>query len=480
MGLLALALGGFGIGLTEFVIAGLLPQVSDDLNVSTAAAGWLISGYALTVAVGAIAVTATTAGLPQKPVLVALLALFVAGNLLSALAPTYGVMLLGRVVAALCHGSFFGIGSLVARRLVPPERASRAVATMFAGLTVANVLGVPFGALVGERWGWRATFWAITVIGAVALVAIAVLVPGWAGVRGDGGEAGVRGGGGEAGVRGGGGETGVKGGAGEARARGGVGEARARDGGGAGSRGGRADLRTQARAFRSTQVWLTLTATALGYGGMFGAFSYLAYTFTRVAGFSSTDVAWLLVVYGSGLVVGNIAGGRGADHNRDATLLVSLAGLTTTLAVFGVLAGSRPASVVLVFLLGVFGFATVPGMITRVTDAAGGAPLAASANVSASNVGNAAGAWAGGLVISAGFGYAAPLFVGAGIVAVGLGVMGVAAWRAVGARGRVVEAQGAGMFRGRGCTEGGEVQRARKYRGRRNETAVKPTETRWS
>ncbi|MFJ2892676.1 MFS transporter [Streptomyces sp. NPDC087305] len=416
MGLLALALGGFGIGLTEFVIAGLLPQVSDDLNVSTAAAGWLISGYALTVAVGAIAVTATTAALPQKPVLVALLALFVAGNLLSALAPTYGVMLLGRVVAALCHGSFFGIGSLVARRLVPPERASRAVATMFAGLTVANVLGVPFGALVGERWGWRATFWAITGIGVGALAAVAVLVPGWAGA---GGGAGVRGGGGEAGAR----------------------------GGGAGARGGRADLRTQARAFRSTQVWLTLTATALGYGGMFGAFSYLAYTFTRVAGFSSTDVAWLLVVYGSGLVVGNIAGGRGADHNRDATLLVSLAGLATTLAVFGVLADSRPASVVLVFLLGVFGFATVPGMITRVTDAAGGVPLAASANVSASNVGNAVGAWAGGLVISAGFGYAAPLFVGAGIVAVGLGVMGVAARGAVGARGE-----------GRRGTGGEEVQ----------------------
>lgn len=375
---MALALGGFGIGLTEFVIAGLLPQVSHSLNVSTAAAGWLISGYALTVAVGAITVTAATARLPQKPVLVGLVALFVVGNLLSALAPNYGVMLLGRVVAALCHGSFFGIGSLVARRLVPPERASRAVATMFAGLTVANVLGVPFGALVGERWGWRATFWAITVIGAVALVAIAVLVPAWAGTRGGGANGG-------------------------------------------------ADLRTQVHAFRSTQVWLTLTATALGYGGMFGAFSYIAYTFTRVTGFSTTDVAWLLVVYGTGLVVGNIAGGRGADHNRDATLLVSLAGLAITLTAFGLLASSRPASVILVFLLGVFGFATVPGMITRVTDAAGGVPLAASANVSASNVGNAVGAWLGGLVISAGWGYAAPLFVGAGIVGVGLGVMGWAA-----------------------------------------------------
>ncbi|WTL79960.1 MFS transporter [Streptomyces sp. NBC_01518] len=409
--MLALALGGFGIGLTEFVIAGLLPQVSRGLHVSTAAAGWLISGYALTVAVGAIAVTAATASLPQKPLLVGLVALFVAGNLLSALAPGYGVMLLGRVVAALCHGSFFGIGSLVARRLVPPERASRAVALMFTGLTVANVLGVPFGALVGERWGWRATFWAITAIGAVALVAIAVLVPAWAGAR-----------------------------------------------------GGQADLRTQLRAFRSTQVWLTLTATAFGYGGMFGAFSYLAYTFTRVAGFSTTDVAWLLVVYGTGLVVGNIAGGRGADHNRDGTLLVSLAGLAVTLTVFGALASSRPASVILVFLLGVFGFATVPGMITRVTDAAGGVPLAASANVSASNVGNAVGAWAGGLVISAGSGYAAPLFVGAGIVGVGLGVMGVAAWGSVGG-GRGTGA-GSGAGAGAGGATGGE--------GRRSAEAVEP------
>ncbi|WP_405948250.1 MFS transporter [Streptomyces prunicolor] len=377
------------------MIAGLLPQVSHGLDVSTAAAGWLISGYALTVAVGAIAVTAATAALPQKPLLVGLLALFVAGNLLSALAPNYGVMLLGRVVAALCHGSFFGIGSLVARRLVPPERASRAVALMFAGLTVANVLGVPFGALVGERWGWRATFWAITAIGAVALIAIAALIPAWAG---------------------------------------GV--------GGVGVSGGRADLRSQLRAFRSTQVWLTLTATALGYGGMFGAFSYIAYTFTRVTGFSTTDVAWLLVVYGTGLVVGNIVGGRGADHNRDVTLLVSLSGLAITLVTFGLLANSRPASVILVFLLGAFGFATVPGMVTRVTDAAGGVPLAASANVSASNVGNAVGAWLGGVVISAGWGYTGPLFVGAGIVGVGLGVMGWAARGAVDAGSGVERAGG--------------------------------------
>ncbi|MFJ8331709.1 MFS transporter [Streptomyces sp. NPDC094437] len=380
-GLIALALGGFGIGLTEFVIAGLLPQVARSLTVSEAAAGWLISGYALTVAVGALVVTAATAALPRKAVLIGLVALFVAGNLLSAVAPDYRLMLLGRIVAALCHGTFFGIGSLVARRLVAPERASRAVAVMFAGLTVANVLGVPFGALVGERWGWRATFWAITAIGVVAGIALAALIPSWAGT---------------------------------------IDQA---DGNGSSADG----LRAQLRAFRSGQVWLTLAATALGYGGMFGAFSYLAYTFTEVTGFSTTDVAWLLVVYGTGLVIGNVAGGRGADRDRDRTLLVSLAGLAVTLALFGLLAASPVASVVLVFLTGLFGFATVPGMITRVTDHAHGVPLAAGANVSASNVGNALGAWLGGLALSAGLGYTAPLYVGAAIVLAGLAVLAVAA-----------------------------------------------------
>ncbi|MGW2382507.1 MFS transporter [Streptomyces sp. NPDC001658] len=381
-GLIALAVGGFGIGLTEFLIAGLLPQVASSFGVSEAAAGGLISGYALSVAVGAIALTAATARLPRKQVLVGLVVLFVLGNLLNAIATNFPVMMLGRIVAALCHGSFFGIGSLVARGLVVPEKKSRAVAVMFAGLTVANVLGVPFGALVGERWGWRAAFWAVTAIGVVALAGIIALVPGTAG------------------------ET-------------------APD-----HRGGPPPphtLRAQISAFRSTQVWLTLTATALSYGGMFGAFSYLAYTFTEVSGFSSADVAWLLMVYGVGLVVGNLIGGRAADHDRDRALLLALTGLTLTLAAFGLLAGNATASVILVFLMGVFGFASVPGMITRVTDAAHGAALAASANVSASNIGNALGAWAGGLAITAGLGYTAPLYVGALIVLASVAVMAVAA-----------------------------------------------------
>ncbi|TRO58398.1 MFS transporter [Streptomyces sp. IB201691-2A2] len=387
-GLVALALGGFGIGLTEFLIAGLLPQVASSFAVSEAAAGWLISGYALSVAVGAIALTAATARLPRKGVLVGLVALFVVGNLLSALAPSYPVMLLGRIVAALCHGSFFGIGSLVARSLVAPEKKSRAVAVMFAGLTLANVLGVPFGALVGERWGWRVAFWAVTAIGVLALGGIAAFVPD---------------------------------GAGDTRHPTGTGHSDLTPVHG---------LRAQFRAFRSWQVWLTLTATALSYGGMFGAFSYIAYTFTEVGGFSPADVAWLLMVYSAGLVVGNLVGGRAADRDRDRALVLALLGLAVTLAVFGLLADSATASVILVFLMGLFGFASVPGMITRVTDFAHGAALAASANVSASNIGNALGAWLGGLAITAGLGYTAPLYVGAGIVLISVIVMAVAARQA--------------------------------------------------
>lgn len=235
---------------------------------------------------------------------------------------------------------------------------------------------MPFGALVGERWGWRAAFWAVTAIGVLALTGIATLVPGHAAST------------------------------------------------------PAADLRTQFRAFRSWQVWLTLTATGLGYGGMFGAFSYIAYTFTEVGGFASADVAWLLMVYGVGLVAGNLIGGRAADRDRDRALVLALLGLTATLAVFGLLAASPIASVILVFLMGLFGFAAVPGMITRVTDAAHGAALAASANVSASNIGNALGAWLGGLAITAGLGYTAPLYVGAGITLIAALVMAAATHQA--------------------------------------------------
>ena len=378
-GLIALALGGFGIGLTEFVIAGLLPEVAADFHVDAAAAGWLISGYALAVAAGAIGLTAAVTRLPRKTVLLGLMVLFILGNAISALATDYPTMLTGRLVAALCHGAFFGIGSVVAASLVDPGRKARAIAIMFTGLTAANVLGVPFGTLLGQQFGWRSTFWAITVVGVVALVGVAVLVPG-------------------------GPATSVP------------------------ASGAASGLRTELRAFRSGQLWLSLAATVLGFGGMFGAFTYIAYTLTGLSGFPAAAVPWLLILFGLGLFAGNAVGGRFADRSIDGTLLVVLAVLAGVLAAFALLAAQPVAAVVALVLMGAFGFATVPGLQLRVLRSADSAPtLASGANIAAFNVGNALGAWLGGLTIAAGLGYASPLWVGAAMTVAALAVVAVAA-----------------------------------------------------
>ncbi|WP_420368551.1 MFS transporter [Curtobacterium sp. L1-20] len=372
-GLIALALGGFGIGLTEFVITGLLPEVAADYGVTETTAGWLVTGYALAVIVGALGLTAATTRLPRKPVLVGLLVLFVIGNALSALAPVYGVMMLGRVVAALCHGAFFGIGSVVASNMVAREKRASAVALMFTGLTASNVLGVPFGTFLGQALGWRATFWAIAAIGVVALVGVLVLVPA---------------------VR--------------------VTEA--------------PSLARELGAFRSGQVWISLGITVLGYGGMFGAFTYIAYTLTSVSGFASSAVPWLLVVFGVGLFVGNAVGGKAAARSIDGTLLVVLVALTVVLALFAVVATSPVLTVIALVLMGAFGFATVPALQTRVMQYADHAPtLASGANIAAFNLGNALGAWIGGLTIAAGLGYTSPIWAGAGITVAAVALTTVAA-----------------------------------------------------
>lgn len=377
IGLVALAIGGFGIGLTEFVIAGLLPEVAADFRVNEAAAGWLISGYALSVAVGAILLTAAVTRLPRKQVLVGLMVLFIAGNLVSAIAPTYSVMLTGRIIAALCHGAFFGIGSVVAAGLVAPAKKAGAIAVMFTGLTLANVLGVPFGTFIGQAFGWRATFWAITAIGVIALVGIVTLVP-----RPTAETAHV------------------------------------------------SNLRGELRAFRSGQVWLSIAVTVLGFGGMFGAFTYIAFTLTKVSGFATGAVPWLLVLFGVGLFAGNILGGRFASRRLDLTLIVLLIGLTVVLAVFALSAASPVATIIALVLMGAFGFGTVPGLQTRVMLYAPEAPtLASSANIAAFNVGNALGAWIGGITISMGLGFTSPLWAGAAITAAAVIAMVVAATR---------------------------------------------------
>ncbi|MFV9453930.1 MFS transporter [Rhodococcus sp. NM-2] len=373
LGLLALAMGGFGIGLTEFVIMGLLPEVSADFQVSESVAGYLISGYALSVAIGAIVITAAVTRFDRKRVLQALMVLFIGGNLLSALAPTYEVMMGGRVLAALCHGAFFGIGSVLAADLVPASKRAGAIATMFAGLTIANVLGVPFGTFLGQQFGWRSTFWAITVIGVVALIGIATLVPSVSRPA-DAPES--------------------------------------------------AGLRTELRAFRSPQVWFSIAVTILGFGGMFGAFTYIAFTLTEVGGFASTSVPWLLVLFGGGLFVGNVLGGRAADKALARTLITILAVLTVVLVVFALTAGSKPMTIVALFFMGAFGFATVPGLQMRIMNYAAQAPtMASGANIAAFNVGNALGAWLGGITIAAGLGFTSPIWMGAALTVGALAVL---------------------------------------------------------
>ncbi len=380
LGLIALALGGFGIGLAEFVIMGLLPEVAADFDVSEATAGWLISGYALAVVVGALLLTAAVTRLERKPVLAALMVLFAAGNLVSALAPDYQLMMIGRIIAALAHGAFFGIGAVVAASLVPADKKAGAIAIMFTGLTAANVLGVPFGTMLGQAAGWRSTFFAITGIGVLSLIGILALVPKAAAGAGTTSPVGLRG---------------------------------------------------ELKAFRSGQVWLSILVTILGYGGVFGAFTYIAYTLTEVSGFASSAVPWLLVLFGGGLFLGNTLGGRAADKNVDRTLVVVLAVLVAVLVVFALTAQSQPMTILSIILLGGFGFATVPGLQMRVMKYASSAPtLASGANIGAFNVGNALGSWLGGVTITAGLGYTSPIWAGAAVTVLGLGVVVFAARRA--------------------------------------------------
>ncbi|MFI6577197.1 MFS transporter [Nocardiopsis sp. NPDC050513] len=372
LALYALAAGGFGIGLTEFVIMGLLPEVGADFGVSPTVAGYLVSGYALSVAVGGVGLTAALNRVDRKRALLLLMVLFIVGNTVSALATGYWVMLAGCVTAALCHGAFFGIGSVLAAGIVPPHRRAAAISVMFAGLTTATVLGVPFGTFLGQAAGWRATFWAIAAIGAAAFIGIAALVPRGSGDRSD-------------------------------------------------ERGG---LRAEFGAFRSPQVWLSLAVTVLGFGGMFGAFTYIAFTLTEVSGFSSATVPWLLVLFGLGLFAGNLWGGRAADRDLPRTLLVLFALLTAVLAVFSLTARLSWAALSGLLLMGAVGFATVPGLQMRVMGYASKAPtLASGANIAAFNVGNALGAWAGGIGLALGLGYGSPLWIGALITFVGLLVL---------------------------------------------------------
>ncbi|MDI3402735.1 MFS transporter [Streptomyces cavernicola] len=363
LALLALAIGAFGIGTTEFVIMGLLPEVAADFDVSIPLAGYLVTGYALGVVLGAPLMTALGTKVSRKRMLMLLMGLFIVGNVLSALAPVFGLMLAGRVVASLAHGAFFGIGSVVAADLVAPEKKAGAIAMMFTGLTVANVVGVPLGTFIGQSVGWRVTFGIVALLGVIGLLGVARLVPDMPKPEG---------------VR----------------------------------------LRHELAAFRNVQVLLAMAMTVLGFGGVFAAITYITPMMTEVAGFAGTSVTWLLVLFGLGMVGGNLIGGRFADRALMPMLYVSLGALALVLALFTLTAHDKIASAVTIVLIGALGFATVPPLQKRVLDQAAGAPTLASAvNIGAFNLGNALAAWLGGLVIAAGFGFTAPNWVGAVLAA---------------------------------------------------------------
>lgn len=367
--ILALAVASFCIGTTEFVIMGLLPEVAADLGVSIPAAGLLVTGYALGVVIGAPIIAIGTARLPRKPVLIGLASLFVLGNLLCAIAPTYWTLMIARVITALGHGAFFGIGSVVAASLVPANKRASAIALMFAGLTLANILGVPGGTALGEAYGWRATFFAVVVIGLVSVAAIAWLVPAGVAPPGKGGVAG------------------------------------------------------EVKVLGKLQVWLAMIISALASGSLFAVFTYIKPILTDVTGLSVDSVTWVLLLFGGGMTIGNIIGGKLADWKLMPTAIGALVVMAAIHVAFAELSYSAPAAILLIFLWGVITFVIVPPMQMRVVETASEAPnLAATLNQGAFNAGNAAGAWAGGAAISMGISYADLPFVGATIALAAFGV----------------------------------------------------------
>jgi DHA1 family inner membrane transport protein len=371
--LLALAVGGFAIGTGEFVMMGLLPQVASDLSVSIPKAGELISAYALGVVVGAPLLTAASVRYRRKTVLIVLMTWFAAGNLLSAVAPSFDLVLVARFATGLPHGAFFGAGAVVAGSLVERSRSNSAMAVMFAGLTVANIIGVPLTTVLGQHAGWRLVYALVGVIAALAVLAVAVAVP-----------------------------------AGAAPAQ-------------------QASLRGELRAFARPEVWLVLGVAMLGGGGLFATFSYIAPMMTNVAGYADSSMTWLLVLFGLGMTVGNLAGARLSDRFPARTLLYSLVAEIAVALAFLAADHDKVTAAIAIFLFPLTSLAGLPTLQGRIIALAGGAPNLAAASIQAAfNIANSLGAYLGGLAIVAGFGFGSPNAVAAVLVAAGLALAVVA------------------------------------------------------
>ncbi|WP_373944350.1 MFS transporter [Paracoccus marcusii] len=373
LALWALTISAFAVGTTEFVIVGLLPTIAESLGVSLPSAGLLVSLYALGVTIGAPVLTALTGRLPRKTLLLALMALFIAGNAFAAVAPGYGSLIVARFLTGLAHGVFFAIASTIASSLVSRERESSAIAMVFLGLTVALVTGVPLGTWIGQSFGWQATFLGVVLLGVIGLIASALLVPSDLPQSASPG------------------------------------------------------LRAQARVLTSPRLLLVYLITALGYGGNFIAFTYLAPMLTDVTGLSAGAVSLVILLYGASVAAGNILGGRLADRMGPVPALTLIfAGLAVLLAAFGLALPHPVAAVAVVALWGGFAFANVPPLQAYVVQIArqvspDAVDVASGLNIGAFNLGIALGAAVGGVVVEH-LGLIAAPFVGALIVAASIGL----------------------------------------------------------
>ena len=373
-GLIALSIGAFGIGVAEFAPMGLLPVIAGDLGVSIPTAGLLISAYALGVMLGAPLMTLTTGRVPRRTLLIALAGVFTLGNLLAAISTGYGMLLAARLITSLNHGAFFGVGSVVAASLVPPERKAGAVAAMFMGLTIANVVGVPLATWAGEHLGWRMSFWGISGLGIATMAALRLTLPAMPAPKGG-------------------------------------------------------NAIAEMRVLKRGSVLGALALTVIGSSAMFTVFTYIAPILRAETHASLGFVTAMLVTYGVGLTAGNWLGGLFADRSVDRTLMVTLAGLALVLAAFAVLMPFAVPTAILIFLWGVASFALVPPLQVRVMTAASDAPnLASAVNIGAFNLGNAIGAAIGGGVIATGLSYRAVAVAGAIAAIIGLVAVMAAVW----------------------------------------------------
>lgn len=362
--LYALTIAAYAIGTTEFVIVGLLPTVASDLQITLPLAGLIVSVYALGVTFGAPVLTALTGRLNRKPLLIALMVLFIAGNSLAAISPSYPVLLFARVLTAFAHGVFFSLGSTIAADLVPENRRASAIALMFMGLTVAIVTGVPLGTWIGQQWGWRATFAAVAVLGAIACIALAVLLP--------------------------------------SRLH----------------KAPVASLTAQVRVLTSGPLLLVFGMTALGYGGTFVAFTYLATILETVTGFAASDVSLILILYGVAIAAGNLSGGFFANRHPVRALAWLFSAQAGILALFNLTQHAAIPTLMTLAALGFLSFASVPGLQLYVVKQAqqfrpGAVDTASALNIAAFNLGIALGAWIGGLVVASPLGLTATPWVGA-------------------------------------------------------------------